>query len=153
MAVTLALALFSVAYLIQAWGLSVGTMSNPGPGAYPIGLGLFMLVCLGIQLFRDLRKKVGKAKGLPLRWQFCMGFASLGYAFLLEKAGYLVSTVLYSTVMVLLFELAGRDGSSDEEKGKGLFSPRSLALALATGAVITALGYLLFHVLFDFRLP
>ena len=150
MALTLILSLVSVIYLFQAWHLSVGTMTNPGPGAYPIGLGLFMLFCLALQFFKDFRTKGGKTARLPFRWQLAMGVASLGYALVLERVGYLASTVLYATVMALIF------GCTDSDEGcnwKALLSARSIGLALATGIAITALGYLLFHVLFNFRLP
>lgn len=150
MAVTLILALLSVAYLIQAWHLSVGTMNNLGPGAYPIGLGFFMLFCLGLKLVKDLKEKKTKTgKGLAFRWQIWMGLTSLGYALILERVGYLASTVLYATVMALIFDCT----DSHEGCMSRTLTARTVVRALLTGLAITALGYLLFHVLFNFRLP
>ncbi len=149
MIVTLALFAITIAYMIQVLPLPMGNIAKVGPGAYPMALSVLMLACLTVVLVRDLRhKRTGRPKNMPRFWkQTGTVFITILYALSLELAGYYVSTFLYASVMSWLF------GSVKNDEAQKQSFRRRFSVAALIGAGITASGYVLFHLMFGFRLP
>jgi len=149
MIVTLALFAITIAYMVQVLPLPMGNIAKVGPGAYPMALSVLMLACLSVVLVRDLKhKRTGRPKNMPRFWkQTGTVVVTILYAVSLEWAGYYISTFLYASVMSWLF------GSMKSDEAQTHSFPRRLFLAVLIGTGITAAGYVLFHLMFGFRLP
>jgi hypothetical protein len=149
MIVTLALFAITIAYMIQVLPLPMGNIAKVGPGAYPMALSVLMLVCLSVVLVRDLkRKRTGRPKNMPRFWkQTGTVVVTILYAVSLEWAGYYVSTFLYASVVSWLFS------SMKSYDAQTHSFPRRVFVSALIGAGITAAGYVLFHLMFGFRLP
>ena len=91
--------LFSGIYLLEGRGLRMGTMDAPGPGIFPLVVGiLFALVCLGVIADAMLTREPGTAsfpKGQDLKRVVVVFGAFVVYVLLLEVLGFLVATTLF----------------------------------------------------------
>lgn len=120
--------------LMQAWGLSLGTPTAPGPGLWPflVGLGgvvLALIIVAGGILHRR------RGKPAPW-WRPLVGLASfLLYVPLLESVGYFLPTLA-----LLLFWVRGL--------GRERWGP-SLAIALG----VTVVFYFVFAVWLKIPIP
>lgn len=152
MAVALILAVLTVVYASQALQLSAGSLRGIGPGAYPLALVVGMGLCLVVIVARELKagKKSRKHGGFSGRFYQIAGITvTLVYAVALEPLGYLFTTPVYVFVLALIFGMLQR-AKKDVE---GLSRKKLVKTALIASAGVTGLGYLLFHILFDFHLP
>ncbi|MFP4483128.1 MAG: tripartite tricarboxylate transporter TctB family protein, partial [Thermovirgaceae bacterium] len=149
MIVTLALFAVTIVYMMQVLPLPMGNIVKVGPGAYPMALSVLMLACLSVVLLRDLKhKRTGQPKSMPrFLKQTGAVFVTVLFAVSLEWAGYYVSTFLYASVMSWLFSSI-KSGDTQTRS-----FPRRLFGAALIGASITFAGYVLFHLMFGFRLP
>ncbi len=104
----------SVSICIESFRLPVGigTWRYPGPGFFPFGAGIIMgCLCLGLYL-TALRTSSG---GLKESWYVKESWKKLvlilvillGYAFLLERLGYLISTFLLLFLLLRFAEAQG----------------------------------------------
>ncbi len=102
--------IFSALYLGFALRLKVGTAGNPGPGFLPIVIGALLSVCSVILLLRLFRNKSNTAADIPVpaaspgNYRSIAGIfaCTLGYPFVLDMAGFFVSTMGVVFIMFLL---------------------------------------------------
>jgi hypothetical protein len=152
MAVALIVTVLTVIYASQALRLSAGSLRSIGPGAYPLALVVGMGLCLLIIIAKELKagKKSQKHAEPSARGYQVAGIAAtLAYALTLEPLGYLLTTPVYVFVLALIFGMLQR-AKKDVE---GLSWRKLVKTAILAAAGVTGLGYLLFHILFDFHLP
>ena len=90
----------------QAEKLSIGTANRPGPGFFPFYLGLLLFGVSLIIFFQGLKQRPGAAEtGLKRSRVFLALAAVFIYAFVMEIAGYLLSTFF---LMLLLLRMMVR---------------------------------------------
>jgi hypothetical protein len=98
-----------VVVLFLSSNYSMGTLSEPGPGALPFGLGLVFVLLSLILLFRSWRGKAPeheKHLSFGSRWHkifMIILFLAL-VTFFLESLGYLLSIFLMITLSMLIME-------------------------------------------------
>jgi putative tricarboxylic transport membrane protein len=119
---------------------TIGTPSDPGPGALPFGLGLVLVLLSVILLFQSFRSKERQnEKHLPFGPKCLKVFAIILFLGLvtltLESVGYLLSVFLMITVSMLIME------------------PRRWFSALFLGAIASYSSYLIFDVWLKVQLP
>jgi putative tricarboxylic transport membrane protein len=118
--------------LIQSYGMGLGALGSPGAGLMPFLVGALLVV---FSLFSLLRRLYGKGdlKGLPAaskerpqlrRIGIVLG-GLVGYALLLERLGYLVTSFL---MLAILFRNMG--------------TARTVAVGISLGTVVAT--YLVF---------
>ena len=124
--------LFVIAGLAFAWGAtyySIGQSSRPGPGYFPLGLGILLAILGAIVLFKamtieaDGGDPVGRIAWRPLL--IVLGSLAL-FAFLLPRVGMLVAL----PILVVTSALAGDEFHVGE--------------ALANAAILTIGSWLVF---------
>ena len=143
--VALAVLVASGAYLAYALPLSRGTAARPGPGFFPVAVGVFACVVALVWVVLALRR--GPTRSMPLaeedlgpaapgarRRVAATAGALIGFCLLLPWTGYPLVAFLF--VAFTLQQLGAR------------WMP-----ALATGLVSAAASYYLFAVLLDVPLP
>ena len=92
----------------QAEKLSIGTAHRPGPGFFPFYLGLLLVGVSLIVFFQGLKQRPGEAEtGIKRGRVFLALTAVFIYAFIIELAGYLLSTFF---LMLLLLRMMVRKG-------------------------------------------
>jgi putative tricarboxylic transport membrane protein len=86
-------------YLIEGWSLKWGSLSAPGPGIFPLVVGvLFALVSLGVMveaLFATTPGAAAFPSGPDLRRLVIVSAAFVAYVFLLNVFGFLLATALF----------------------------------------------------------
>ncbi|HEX2966605.1 MAG TPA: tripartite tricarboxylate transporter TctB family protein [Syntrophorhabdaceae bacterium] len=122
---------FGVFVMYSSWRFGLGTFRSPGPGLMPFLLGV--LLCL-VALYFLGSLIIGKTSGLDKEqkandaqiWKIALVVGSLvSYALILEKLGYIVSTLL------LLFIMYWAAGTSKR-------------VAVISSAITVLLTYILF---------
>ena len=119
---------------------TIGTLSDPGPGALPFGLGLVFVLLSMILLFQSFRiRDPENEKHLPfgprrLKVFFIILFLCL-IIFLLESLGYLLSIFLMISLSMLIME------------------PKRWLSALLLGVIASYSSYMLFDVWLKVQLP
>jgi putative tricarboxylic transport membrane protein len=87
------------AYLVEGWGLRSGSMDAPGPGIFPLVVGLlFALVSLGVIVDALLAKEPGAATfptGPDLRRLLIISAAFVTYVVLLNVLGFALATAFF----------------------------------------------------------
>ncbi len=98
------LASLSLLYVVEARGFETGFIADPiGPKAFPVGIGLFAFLS-GLALFFTGRGAPGEPLDSPAKLRASLLAGTLfAYALLLEPLGFIVSTVLAMTMLVVLF--------------------------------------------------
>ncbi len=119
---------------------TIGTLSDPGPGALPFGLGFVFILLSVILLFQSCRTRNPKdEKPLPFgpRWlRVFLVILFLGLVtFLLEGLGYLLSIFLMIFLSTLIME------------------PKRWLSALLLGIIASYSSYMLFDVWLKVQLP
>ena len=90
----------------QAETLSIGTAHRPGPGFFPFYLGLLLVGVSLIIFFQGLKQQPGDAETGIKRGRVFLALAAIFiYAFIMELAGYLLSTFF---LMLLLLRMMAR---------------------------------------------
>jgi len=129
-----------VGVLFFSSSYSMGTLSEPGPGALPFGLGLVFVLLSLILLFRSWRGKPSEDKkrlSFGSRWHkifMIILFLAL-VTFFLESLGYLLSIFLMITLSMLIME------------------PKRWVSALLLGSISSFSSYVLFDVWLKVQLP
>ena len=129
-----------VGVLFFSSSYSMGSLSEPGPGALPFGLGLVFVLLSLILLFRSWRSKPSedeKRLSFGSRWHkifMIILFLAL-VTFFLESLGYLLSIFLMITLSMLIME------------------PKRWVSALLLGSISSISSYVLFDVWLKVQLP
>lgn len=131
-------------YFQQSLQLSMPfSRGQAGPAFYPMLLSAIMYLCSIVLIYRGLRTD---ADGITIDLeQFIRPIAyiiiTIGYALTLISTGYIITTLVYTFFVTILFEYSER-------------KPRELLqFSAAVSVGITALGYIFFEMIFNIRLP
>jgi putative tricarboxylic transport membrane protein len=95
-------------FALQGFGMKLGTISNPGTGFMPFLIGLVLIAfCIlsAIPLVISLRSESERLPIGRLRDPAIVVVAMVAYALTLERAGFIVSTVI---LILLLARFVGR---------------------------------------------
>jgi hypothetical protein len=109
---SLALLVFSLLYGLSSFRLKMGTLRSPGPGLIPGVIGVLLVVCTGIYLFRVFGKGSERLaeEEKPARegknYRAIIGILACTalFPFILEPLKFIVSTMAASLVMLLLLK-------------------------------------------------
>lgn len=101
--------LFSIITIHQASRLKMGELNQPGPGFFPLGVGLVMGVLSLVAFFQSIRKQekgTETASPEPIRWWNIIVIlgALIAYALSLEKIGFLINTFLLISLFLKVVE-------------------------------------------------
>jgi hypothetical protein len=126
-------------YLASGWSLSLGTVARPGPGLYPLAVGLLGACVATAWVVTAFRRVPAAAGGGPLvaQGQGRVGVTAgllVAFCFLLPWVGYPLAAFLFTGLLL---------------RGLGA----SWVVALATALPCAALSYYLFGVLLGVPLP
>lgn len=138
----LALAILAAGMIRAALGLPFGDIHKPGPGFFPLWLGV-ILGCMSIGLFVQTTLSKRSAPTIrnileeDVRWSkvLLVLVALVLYAFLLDYIGFLVATFLLMIVLLRFIE------------------PQSWKAVIGLALVGSAGSYLIFEVWMKLRLP
>jgi putative tricarboxylic transport membrane protein len=90
--------ILSSLYLWSALDYPRGTMGQPGPGLYPLGVGVFLVIAsigsIVANLLKPDRGKMEIAKGKDLGRMLTVLGAGVTYVLLLPYAGHVLSSIL-----------------------------------------------------------
>jgi putative tricarboxylic transport membrane protein len=131
---------FSLLTCIESCRLKLGDVTKPGPGFFPFGAGLIMLVLSLIALFQWMGKKDSSeitVQKKPVRWWNIVIIlaATLAYALSLEKIGFLINTFLLITLLLKVVE------------------PQTWKTSILGGVITAVAANLVFNVLFQAQIP
>jgi putative tricarboxylic transport membrane protein len=131
---------FSLLTCIESCRLKLGDVTKPGPGFFPFGAGLIMLVLSLIALFQWMGKKDSSeitVQKKPVRWWNIVIIlaATLAYALSLEKIGFLINTFLLITLLLKAVE------------------PQTWKTSILGGVITAVAANLVFNVLFQAQIP
>ena len=110
---------FSFAYIVAAWLLPDAAIGNAAwllpdaaignpmaPKYFPLGVGAIAFICSAMVLMRGIKRGYvpKKSKADPGYWVLIVGLivCCLGYAAILELAGFIISTTLFLGAMLFL---------------------------------------------------
>ena len=101
-------AAFGVAYAVMSWNLPDASIGNPmAPKYFPLGVGVLAVILAIMLIVRGVgRGKVASKKKAPDKgyWVLIVGLivCCLVYAFILEKIGFIISTIIFLLGMLFL---------------------------------------------------
>lgn len=103
--------MLAVAYLAEAMRYPRGTMAQPGPGLFPLAVGVLLLIAaLGTGLEARLRRTWGDMdwpRGSDGLRVLAVLAASLGYVLLLPRLGHPVAGTLVTLAVLQVMQLRG----------------------------------------------
>ena len=133
---------FAALICFESSKLSFGTPGKPGPGFFPLGLGVILFFLSLIFILKTALRWEGisdsaRALWTGLRWkQVSYTLAALlGYALLLDRLGYLICTWI---LMTYLFW-----GKGAKRKG----------IAIIGAMMVSVISYMIFRGMLKVRLP
>ena len=132
--------LFSLITCIESYRLSIGSMSQPGPGFFPFGAGFIMLFLALAGLWQSLKKSGGKEqtnRDEPVRWKSIVIIlvATVVYAFSLETIGFLINTFLFMCILLKVVE------------------PQTWKTSIIGGLIAAIAANIVFNVIFQAQIP
>jgi putative tricarboxylic transport membrane protein len=132
--------LFAVVMSREAFRLPLGEIKDPGPGFFPLLIGLVTGLLALIALFHSLREKKGASASRPaepLRWWNLVVIlaALMAYALTLEKVGFMINTFLF---MFLLLKVV---------------DPQTWKKAVLAASITAVTSDLFFNVLLGAQIP
>jgi putative tricarboxylic transport membrane protein len=132
--------LFSLFTCVEAYRLGLGSINNPGPGFFPFGAGFIMLILSLAALLQSTKKRHPLEKEThqePFRWWNIVIILALitGYAFSLEKIGFLINTFLLMCLLLKVVE------------------PQSWKTTVIGGLLTAVAANLIFNVIFQAHIP
>lgn len=135
--------IFSTLYLGFALRLKVGTAGNPGPGFFPIVIGVLLSVCSLILLLRLFRTKDTPEAGPTVSAASRRNYGSivgifactLAYPFVLDMLGFFVATAGAVFIMFVLL------------------NPRRPIIAFSLAIGLAAVSFLVFPILLGVAFP
>ncbi len=101
---------FSALYLVGSLRLEIGTTRNPGPGFFPIVMGVLLTVCTGIYGIRVIRKRTEGEKPAPAaggknyRALAAIIGSGIFYPLILGTLKFVVSTFVVTFIMLYLMK-------------------------------------------------
>jgi hypothetical protein len=115
-------------------------VTKPGPGFFPFGAGLIMLILSLIALFHWMSKNDSSEKTIQkesLRWWNIVIILAVipAYALSLEKTGFLINTFLLISVLLKVVE------------------PQTWKTSVLWGAIAAIAANLVFNKLFQAQIP
>lgn len=133
---------FAALICFESSKLSFGTPGKPGPGFFPLGLGIILFFLSLIFILKTALRWEGisdsaRALWTGLRWRqvpYTLAVL-LGYALLLDRLGFLICTWL---LMTYLFW-----GKGAKRKG----------IAITGAIIVTIVSFIIFRTLLNVRLP
>lgn len=105
--VSVVLIILSVLICLESSHLKLGTYHNPGPGFLPFGVGMVLGFLSFILFFQSFKEKQEKENPLEeKRWKniFLVLAFLFTYAFLIEKIGFVISTLLFVGAIMKIIE-------------------------------------------------
>ena len=131
---------FSLVTCIESYRLKLGVVSKPGPGFFPFGAGLIMLILSLMALFQWTGKKADSEKTIqkePLRWwNIVIILAAIpAYALSLERIGFIINTFLLVSLLLKVVE------------------PQTWRTSILWGVITAVAANLVFNVLFQAQIP
>ncbi|MEU4232244.1 tripartite tricarboxylate transporter TctB family protein [Nonomuraea sp. NPDC026600] len=92
---------------IMSWNLGIGSLSNPGPGLWPLAVSVAMVVTAAVLALRS--GPTGEEETFTRETLIVVvaAVSLLGYAFLFERIGFEIPTV---ALLVLWLKGLGREG-------------------------------------------
>jgi len=132
--------LFSLFISIEAYRLKLGVFSKPGPGFFPFGAGLIMLILSLAALFQSIRKKNSVEKTTRQEtfrwWNILIILAAITvYTLFLEKIGFLINTFLFVCLLLKVVE------------------PQPWKTAIMGGLITSLAANIVFNVIFRAQIP
>ena len=132
--------LFSLAICIEAFRLKLGVFSKPGPGFFPFGAGLIMLILSLAALFQSIRKKNSVERTTRQEtfrwWNILIILAAITvYPLFLEKIGFLINTFLFVCLLLKVVE------------------PQPWKTAIMGGLITSLAANIVFNVIFRAQIP
>ncbi len=106
----LSLFCFSILYLSGGWALKLGSLRKPGPGLLPRLVGVCLVICTGVYLWKTLRIKTESPPDASppgnARTVILLAGAILVYPLLLYFLKFILATfaVVYFMLLVLKFK-------------------------------------------------
>jgi hypothetical protein len=132
--------LFAVLTCVQASRLDMGEMSAPGPGFFPLSLGVAMGIFALIASYQAIQTK--RSSGVTVRkervrwWNILVIFgAVVGYALSVGKLGFLINTFLLITLLLKVVE------------------PQSWKASILGGLITAVASELVFNVILKAQIP
>lgn len=140
------LVMVGVVYMYGAFAIRVPRLGDPiGPRAFPIGIGIAFLCVTGVLLLKTFLRRARSVTDTPAatapavsrqEWPgVAMVALTVGYFVVFETVGYVLSTFVYLTILIVLLR------------------PRGLGKNIAVAAAFSAVSYLVFAKLLGVRLP
>lgn len=132
--------LFSLLTCIESYRLRIGSIGKPGPGFFPFGVGLIMLILSVIALFQTLGKKQKGEQSISREsmrwWNIVLILAAIPlYALSLEKIGFLINTFLFVSLLLKVVE------------------PQRWKTSLVGGLITAIAAHVVFNVIFRTQIP
>ena len=132
--------LFSLIICVEAYRLKIGTIHDPGPGFFPFGAGLIMLLLSLAALLQSVttKQKVDEtSRQETFRWwNIVIILATItAYALSLEKIGFLINTFVFMSLLLKVVE------------------PQPWKTAVIGGLITTLAANVIFNVIFRTQIP
>ena len=132
--------LFSLIICVEAYRLKIGTIHDPGPGFFPFGAGLIMLLLSLAALLQSVttKQKVEEtSRQETFRWwNIVIILATItAYALSLEKIGFLINTFVFMSLLLKVVE------------------PQPWKTAVIGGLITTLAANVIFNVIFRTQIP
>ena len=132
--------LFSLITCVEAYRLKLGTVHEPGPGFFPFGAGLIMLLLSLAALLQSVttKQKVEEtSRQETFRWwNIVIILATItAYALSLEKIGFLINTFVFMSLLLKVVE------------------PQPWKTAVIGGLITTLAANVIFNVIFRTQIP
>ncbi|MBP1708376.1 MAG: Tripartite tricarboxylate transporter TctB family [Deltaproteobacteria bacterium] len=132
--------LFSLIICVEAYRLKIGTIHDPGPGFFPFGAGLIMLLLSLAALLQSVttKQKVEEtSRQETFRWwNIVIILATItAYALSLEKIGFLNNTFVFMSLLLKVVE------------------PQPWKTAVIGGLITTLAANVIFNVIFRTQIP
>ena len=102
--VLLVLIFLSVAICVESYRLGMGTFNKPGSGLFPFITGLLIGVLSTVRQFSPGEQNRIPNVSAPLNRMLLMAAALFVYAFLLDKIGFILSTILLIVFFLRVIE-------------------------------------------------
>ena len=132
--------LFSLIICVEAYRLKIDTIHDPGPGFFPFGAGLIMLLLSLAALLQSVttKQKVEEtSRQETFRWwNIVIILATItAYALSLEKIGFLINTFVFMSLLLKVVE------------------PQPWKTAVIGGLITTLAANVIFNVIFRTQIP
>jgi putative tricarboxylic transport membrane protein len=132
---------FAIAVCVESYRLNIATLHNPGPGLYPFGLGLIMVLLSLVVLLSSLFGETGNgSEGEPeekaSKKNIILVITLLFlYGVILERLGFVPSTLVFITFILTVIE------------------KKRWYIAISFAVFSTGIIYVVFNLCLDSNLP